>query len=177
MRTPYRIATGAVAAVALMLSLASCAADDEVSAPPELPPLTFHPCDVFGPQARAAAGIDGKVPKRYPDREKPFQARECSFRSDDPYSSVLISSNRIRLSKSENDERLTLEQETTVGGHRTLVHDFPGGLQCIASVGFDPNVLEVMVGYKQGDIETPEQACPLALQVVQDLAPYFPDHL
>lgn len=175
MRSLHRLAIGAVAA-ALTVSLASCAADEQTE-PPELPPLTFHPCDGFGPDARAAAGIDGADIERYENREEPYQARVCSYRSDDPYSSVLISSNRIPWSKAENDERLTLVQDTTVAGHRTLVHDFPGGLQCVASVDFDPNVLEVMVGYKQGDIETPEQACPLALQVVEDLAPYFPDHL
>ncbi|NLG54444.1 MAG: DUF3558 domain-containing protein [Rhodococcus sp.] len=172
---PRRAASCVVAVAAL--SLTACTSSEQAAAPPELPPLTFHPCDGFGPDARAAAGIDGADIQRYEDREEPFQARPCSYRSDDPYSSVLISSNRIRLSKAENDERYTLVQDTTVAGHRTLITDFPGGLQCKASVDFDPNVLEVMVGYKQGDIETPEQACSLALQVVEDLAPYFPDHL
>ncbi|NLG54439.1 MAG: DUF3558 family protein [Rhodococcus sp.] len=172
---PRRAASCVVAVAAL--SLTACTSGEQAAPPPELPPLTFHPCDGFGPDARAAAGIDGADIERYEDREEPYQAWACSYYSDDPYSSVLISSNRVPWSKAENDERLTLVEETTVAGHRTRVHDFPGGLQCVASVDFDPNVLEVMVGYKQGDIETPEPACSLALQVVRDLAPYFPDHL
>ncbi|MFZ2173822.1 MAG: DUF3558 domain-containing protein [Rhodococcus sp. (in: high G+C Gram-positive bacteria)] len=164
--------------IVLVVSVAGCgnSSDGEPIVEPA-PRLTFHPCDGFGPDALAAAGINGKEPKRFEDREEPYQSWACSYRSDNPYFSLLVSSNGKSLSKTESDARLTLVEEVEVGGHRSLLHDFPGGLQCVASVEIDPGVLEVMVGYKQGDLETAEQACPLALKVAQDLAPYFPDHL
>lgn len=178
MRRSSRTGGAVIAAVALTLSLASCGSSDNDTAEPQVqPPLTLHPCDVFGPKAQAAAGIDGKTPRRYDDREVPFQSRECSFLSRTPDSSVLVSFNGFPISDVDEDERFTRLQETTIAGHRAVLDDFPGGAQCLASVDFEPGVLEVMVGYPQGDIETSEQACPLALKIAQDLGPYFPDHL
>ncbi len=137
----------------------------------------FHPCDGFDPDARAAAGIDDGEPVKFEDREIPYQDWACSFDSDDPYFGVVVSSAAKLLSKTENDARLTLVEDTPVGGHRTLLHDFPGGLQCLASVDFDTAVLEIMVMYKQVGVETADEACPLALKVAQDVGPYFPEHL
>lgn len=168
----------AVAVLSVSVSVAACGPSEEGNpTPAPIPRLTFHPCDGFGPDALAAAGIDGKVPKRFEDREEPFQSWACSYHSEDPYFSALVSSQGIPLSKAEHDERFTLVEDTEIGGHRSLLQDFPGGLQCLTSVDIAPGVLEVVVGYKQGDIETAEQACPLALKIAQDLAPYFPDHL
>ncbi|MEV0946556.1 DUF3558 domain-containing protein [Rhodococcus sp. NPDC049939] len=173
-----RSRTGAVAAVAAVSLLAGCGnPPDGEPVAESIPRLTFHPCDGIGPDARVAAGIDGKVPVRFEDREEPYQDWACSFRLDDPYSSVVVSSAGKLLSKSENDKRLTLVEDTQIGEHRTLVHDFPGGLQCVASVDFDNAVLEIMVMYKRVGVETADQACPLALKVAQDLSPWFPEHL
>lgn len=173
-----RLIGTATTAVALTVSLAACGTsdDDAAEAQPQ-PRLTAHPCDVFGPEAQAAAGINGKTPRRYDDREIPFQSRECSFLSRNPDSSALISFNAIPMSDVDEDDRFTRLQETEIAGHRAVLDDFPGGVQCLVSVDFDPGVLEVMVGYPQGDIETREQACPLALKFAQDLGPYFPEHL
>ncbi|WP_072686897.1 hypothetical protein [Rhodococcus marinonascens] len=102
-------------AVALSLSLAACGSSGtgEPIAEP-VPRLTFHPCDGFGPDARAAAGIDGSEPVRYEDREEPYQSWACSHYSYHPYSSVLVSSNAIPVSKTQNDSRLTLMQDTKI---------------------------------------------------------------
>ncbi|MFD4366679.1 DUF3558 family protein [Rhodococcus sp. NPDC058521] len=178
MRRSTRINGATVATLALAVSLAACGTsdDDAAEAQPQ-PRLTAHPCDVFGPDARASAGIDKREPERYQDREEPYQRRSCSYMSSDPYSSVLVSFNGFPISDVDDDDRFTRTQEAEIVGRRTVVDDFPGGLQCLASVDFDPGVLEVMVGYEQSDIDTSEQACPLALKVAQDLAPYFPEHL
>ncbi|WP_084721723.1 DUF3558 domain-containing protein [Rhodococcus marinonascens] len=174
-RRSRAFAVAAIAAVSLLAGCGNSPAEEPVAQP--VPRLTFHPCDGFGPDAQAVAGIDGKIPKRYEDREEPYQDWACSFRSDDPYFGVLVSSAAKLLSKTENDARLTLIDDTQIAGHRTLLHDFPGGLQCVASVDFDTAVLEIMVGYKQVGVDTADQACPLALKVAQDLGPHFPEHL
>ncbi|AOW92560.1 hypothetical protein BFN03_07165 [Rhodococcus sp. WMMA185] len=170
--------TAAAAAIAVVTLLTGCGnspAEESVAEP--LPRLTFHPCDGFGTDARAAAGIDDGEPVKFDNREEPFQRWSCSFSSDDPYSGVVVSSNAISLSKTANDDRLTLVEDTKIAGHRTLLNDFPRGLACVASVDFDTAVLEIMVGYKQVVIETADQACQLALRVTQDLSPWFPEHL
>lgn len=173
-----RISAAACAIALSIIPLAACGSSDDGAeeAKPQ-PRLTAHPCDVFGPDAQAAAGINGKTPERYEDREEPYQSRACSFLSRDPYSHALVSFNGAPISDVDEDKRFTRTQEVEIDGRRTVVDDFPGGLQCLASVDFDPGVLEVMVGYEQGDIETPDQACPLALKVAQDLAPFYPEHL
>ncbi|WP_072689158.1 hypothetical protein [Rhodococcus marinonascens] len=48
-----------------------------------------------------------------------------------------------------------------IAGHRTLLNDFPRGLQCLASIDFDSSILEVVVGYKQVGVETAGQAWPV----------------
>ena len=166
------------AVVVLTFPLVACGPSEEGTATAAPPPrLTFHPCDGFGPDVRVAAGINGTEPERYEDREEPYQSWACSFQFDTRAASLMVSSNGILLSRTENDSRLTRLADTEIAGHRTLLNDFPGGLQCVASVQFDTGVLEVMVGYKQIELETAEEACPLALKVAQDLAPYFPAHL
>ncbi|MEV0945338.1 DUF3558 domain-containing protein [Rhodococcus sp. NPDC049939] len=164
--------------IAVVSLLAGCggASVGEPAAEP-VSQLTFHPCDGFGPDALAASGIDDTEPVKFEDREIPFQRWACSYFSYDPYFSVVVSSNGRLLSETENDTRLTLMEDTQIAGHRTLLHDFPGGLACVASVDFDTAVLEIMVGHKQVVVGTTEQACPLALKVARDLGPYFPERL
>ena len=173
----YSLAAAAIA-VGFGLSATACGfggTDDSPTDPPQR--LSFHPCEGFGDEALSAAGIDAVPPERFEDKEEPFQSWACSYYSYEPYSSVLVSSQGISLSDVESDDRFSTLEEVEIAGHRTLVQDFPGGLQCLVSVELDPGVLEVVVGYKAIDIETADQACSLALQVAEDLAPYFPEHL
>ena len=166
-----------IAALAISAPLVACGTSQSEDTPAVQASLTSHPCDVFGPDAQSAAGLDRRESERYEDREEPFQRRSCSYASSDPYSNALVSFNGMPLADVESDERFTLVEDVEVAGHRALVHDFPGGVQCLASVEIDPGVLEVMVGYKAIGMETPEEACSFALQVAEDLAPYFPEHL
>lgn len=89
----------------------------------------------------------------------------------------MLSSNGYTLAKVTGDDRLTLMEQTTIGGHRALVNDFPGGLSCVVSIDVQPGVLEFMVGYKIDDFETADQACDQAVNVATAMAPYFPEHL
>ncbi|QNG18159.1 DUF3558 domain-containing protein [Rhodococcus triatomae] len=163
--------------MAIGTSLAACGTSQDEKPPEIEESLTSHPCDVFGPEALSTAGIDGSSAERYDDREEPFQRRTCAYISRDPYSMVSVSFNGLSLSEVEGDSRFTVSDEADIAGHRAVVHDYPRGLQCLASVEIEHGVLEVMVGYQQSDIETADQACSLALQVAEDLAPYFPEHL
>ncbi|QNG18158.1 DUF3558 domain-containing protein [Rhodococcus triatomae] len=166
-----------MAVVAIGTSSAACGASQGEDVPEPQASLTSHPCDVFGPDALSAAGFDPSESERYDDREEPFQRRACSYYAGESHKRALVSFNGMPLADVESDERFTLVEDVEVAGHRALVHDFPGGVQCLASVEIDPGVLEVMVGYKAIGMETPEEACSFALQVAEDLAPYFPEHL
>lgn len=172
-----RLLVRAMTSFTLGLLVAACGTSNDNPTAAPVPAISFHPCDGFGVEAQAAAGFSPGSMERREDRQEPFRRLACWFDSESPEYGTTISSNEISLERVETDERFTLRDVSSVGGHRALLHDFPGGLSCLVSIDFDSAVLEFMVGYKTGAFATADQACPQAVKVATDLAPYFPDHL
>ncbi|NLG56601.1 MAG: DUF3558 family protein, partial [Rhodococcus sp.] len=100
----------------------------------------------------------------------------CGYWMRQPRTTMSVMVMDYPLERRKSDERFRTMDEGTVSGRPYVISDFPN-ISCNYTVGVEPGIIDIMVGYGSDspDITELQECISHVTRIGEGLAPHFPD--